>query len=175
MLDLPPYHADIRAAAEFYFGIPAPVPALVAQITQESGFNPKAQSVAGALGLLQFMPATAQWAAIAGGFGIAAPLDPAWAIRAGTWYDRFLYDRVRAPATSCDRWLFAFSAYNGGEGRVRKRQELSPSPGVWAVTGIINPGILPSNQAENERYGPRILFHLQPRFAHLGPLVCKGS
>lgn len=168
----PLYLREIQAAAEFYFGIPAPVPALLAQITQESGFNPNAKSRVGAQGLLQFMPATAKWASQAGGFGVAAPLDPQWAIRAGAWYDRFLYDRVAPWVTACDRWLFALSGYNGGEGRVRQRQKLSPDPGNYAVTGYINPGIHPENQRENESYGPRILLTIQPRYKLYGPLIC---
>lgn len=173
MIDALPYLDDVRASAAFYFGVPAPVPVILAQITQESAWNPNAKSRVGALGLMQFMPATAKWAAQAGGFGIVAPLDPQWAIRAGTWYDRWLYDRVRAPNTTCDRWMFALSAYNGGESRVRQRQALSPDPGSWDVTGTINPGIHPANQAENAHYGPRILMAIQPRYKLFGPLVCK--
>jgi soluble lytic murein transglycosylase-like protein len=105
---------------------------------------------------------------------VAAPLDPAWAIRAGTWYDRYLYDRVRSDGP-CDRWLFAFSAYNGGLGWVQKRQARSKSPGSWAMTGDINPGITEASQRENAAYGPRIVYALQPKYATLGPLVCKGG
>lgn len=168
----PPYLDHVRTSAEFYFGVPAPVPAILAQITQESGFNPNAKSYVGAQGLLQFMPATAKWAAQAGGFGVAAPLDPQWAIRAGVWYDRWLYARVRHPDTVCDRWMFVFAAYNGGEGRVWQRQALSPAPGNYTITGVINPGIHPANQKENQTYGPRILRTIQPRYKLYGPLIC---
>lgn len=171
----PPYLSDVITSSEFYFGVPAPVPVFLAQIMQESGFNPSAVSAAGAQGLLQFMPATAKWAAQAGGFGIVAPLDPKWSIRAGAWYMRSLYTRVREADSHCDRWLFAFSGYNGGEGWVWKRQAKSVSPGSWALTGDINPGITESNQRENSRYGPRIVYALQPMYARYGPLVCKGG
>lgn len=173
--DTVPYLQAIRDASEFYFGVPAPVPVIVAQIEQESHFRPAAVSPAGASGLMQIMPATAKWAAQAGGFGVANTLDPAWSIRAGTWYDRYLYDRVRAPNSKCDRWLFALSSYNGGEGWTQKRQARSKSPGSWAMTGNINPGITESNQHENASYGPRIIYALQPKYLTLGPLVCKGD
>jgi soluble lytic murein transglycosylase-like protein len=170
-----PHLPTVQAHAEFYFGVPAPVPAILAQITQESGFKADAISFAGAVGLMQLMPSTSKWAAQTAGFGISQPFDPAWNIRTGIWYDRWLYDRVRAPASKCDRWLFTLASYNGGEGWTRKRQALSANPGVWAVTGIINPGIAPANQAENQRYGPRILYTIQPRYATFGPLVCKEA
>jgi soluble lytic murein transglycosylase-like protein len=167
-----PYLDEIRASSQFYFGVPAPVPVITAQIAQESRFDPDARSPVGAMGIMQFMPGTAKWAAQAGGFGIAAPLDPSWAIKAGVWYDRFLYDRVQAPKTPCDRWLFTLSAYNGGEKRVRDRQAQSVDPGSWAATGNINPGISAGNQSENAQYGPRIVYVLQPRFTTLGQPVC---
>ncbi|MEO8133669.1 MAG: transglycosylase SLT domain-containing protein [Betaproteobacteria bacterium] len=171
----PPFLREIRDATEFYFGIPAPVPVIVAQVAQESNFNPKAVSQVGATGLMQFMPSTAKWAAEAGGFGTPSPLDPAWAIRAGTWFDRFLYDRVRSPDSVCDRWLFTLSYYNGGAGWGLKRQALSATPGMYSATSRINPGISAGNQRENEQYPMRIVYALQPKYAAHGPLVCKGE
>jgi soluble lytic murein transglycosylase-like protein len=170
---LPPqYRPAIERATSFYFGIPAPVPVIAAQIRQESDWNPSAKSYVGASGLMQFMPATAKWAAEAGGFGLAAPLDPEWAIQAGVWYDRFLYDRVKG-ASACDRWAFALSAYNGGLGRVYKRQSLSETPLLWEPTTLINPGISDSNQRENQGYPRAILFKWQPLFKSYGATVCK--
>lgn len=170
-----PYLDDIRSIASFYFGIPPPVPVIVSQVHQESSFRADAVSPVGAAGLMQLMPQTAQWIATQAGFGIAAPFNPQWNLRSGIWYDRFLFDRVRAPNSPCDRWLFALASYNGGEGWTLKRQARSASPGSWAVTGNINPGITEANQRENAFYGPRIIYALQPKYAQLGPLVCKGD
>lgn len=167
-----PYVPDIRASAEFFYGIPAPVPMFAGQIMQESAFKYDARSPAGALGILQIMPATAAWAAKAGGFGIAAPLDPKWAIKAGIWYDRKLFDAVARFDTVCDRHLFSLSGYNGGEKWRMRRQDLSPRPGSWEVTSIINPGILASNQKENATYPYRIVYVHQKNFLSLGPPVC---
>lgn len=165
------YRGTIAREAETRFGLPAPTPVIAAQIMQESQFNPNARSGVGASGLMQFMPQTADWAAVAGQFGQAQPTSPAWAIRAGVWYDRWLYDRVRGD-TECDRWNFALSAYNGGLGYVYQRQRLSASPYSWDSTGFINPGITPANQRENQDYSTRILTRWQTIFTDWGRTVC---
>ena len=173
MIDLPPYLPEIRASAEFYFGIPAPVPVILGQITQESGFDENAISQAGAMGMLQFMPVTAKWASQAGGFGVAAPLDPKWAIKAGVWYDRHLYDRATYP-TPCGKWGAALSGYNGGERWHQRRQAAAGAPtDFWNSVRLVNPGITAANQRENQEYPYRIVFKHQPKFATFGPLVCK--
>lgn len=169
-----PYRATITREANFRFGIPAPVPVIAAQIQQESAWNPYARSRVGAAGLMQFMPSTAEWAAVQGGFGTVDAFNPAWSIRAGVWYDRWLWNRIAAHNTSCDRWHFTLSAYNGGLGWVNRRQARSPDPGSWPVTGLINPGIHPANQHENQTYSERILYRHQPQFATWGKTACLG-
>jgi soluble lytic murein transglycosylase-like protein len=121
------YRVVITQAAENYFGFPAPIPLFIAQMRQESGFNPNAQSVVGAKGLFQFMPATAAWAAETAGFKPAAPFDANWSIKAGIWYMRYLHDHIKG-ATECDHFLFDLSAYNGGIARVYSRQNMSTKP-----------------------------------------------
>lgn len=165
------YRATILRETQFRFGIPSPAPVIAAQITQESGWNPLAKSPVGAQGLMQFMPATAEWAAVAGAFGTVDPYNPAWSIRAGVWYDRWLYERVKAD-TPCDRWHFTLSAYNGGLGYVYKRQKRSQTPGSFDTTGVINPGIHPKNQEENQSYSRRILLRHQPAYRHWGKAIC---
>ena len=153
----------MQRSAEFDFGVPPPLPVLLAQITQESGFNADAISMAGAMGLMQLMPATSKWAAQTAGFGLSQPFEARVEYPQRDLVQRWLSDRVRDPKSKCDRWLFALAAYNGGEGWTRKRQALSSDPGSWEVTGTINPGITPANQRENQRYGPRIVYAIQPR------------
>ena len=167
------YRAALTREAQLRFGIPAPVPAIAGQITQESAWNPLAGSPVGAQGLMQFMPSTAQWAAVQGGFGAVDAFNPIWSIRAGVWYDRWLYDRIAKYESDCDRWHFALSAYNGGLGWVNRRQARSPAPGNWSVTGKINPGITPGNQHENETYSERIIYKHQPRFTSWGKTTCS--
>jgi soluble lytic murein transglycosylase-like protein len=166
------YRAQIVRETEARFGLPAPTPVIAAQIMQESQFNPTARSGVGASGLMQFMPKTAEWAAVAGQLGQANPTSPAWAIRAGVWYDRWLYERVRIADSECDRWNFTLSAYNGGLGYVYKRQAMAYRPGSWALTGSINPGITAANQRENADYSKRILTRWQTIFTDWGRTVC---
>ena len=88
-------------------GVPA---ALVWQAEAESTFNPAARSPAGAVGLYQFMPATAQQ------FGLNLKpqderLDAVKNARAAAKYLKMLHGRF-------GNWPLAFAAYNCGQGRV---------------------------------------------------------
>ncbi len=168
------YRNDLIRNARAVWGLSAPVATFAGQIHQESGFRSDARSRVGAGGLAQFMPSTAKW--ISGAYrdelGANDPFNPSWALRALVRYDRFLYDRVRAADSSCDRMLFALSGYNGGAGRVNQRQALSSEPGNFGVTSTINPGIHPANQRENADYPVRIVFRWQPLYVSWGPGVC---
>jgi len=77
-----------------------PLSLLLAVAQQESGFNPNAVSDAGALGIMQFEPATAKVYEI-------NPLDPAQAIPAAAHYLRNLYDQF-------GNWAEALAGYNWG-------------------------------------------------------------
>jgi soluble lytic murein transglycosylase-like protein len=79
---------------------------LHAVIQTESGYNPKAVSPKGALGLMQLMPATARH------YGVIDPLDAAQNVRGGAHLLRDLLDMF-----SNDKEL-ALAAYNAGSGAV---------------------------------------------------------
>src|SRR5580692_3361680 len=79
---------------------------LRAVIVVESGFNSRAVSKRGAVGLMQLMPATANR------FGVSNLYDPKQNIRAGALYLKFLMDRFGQNVR------LALAAYNAGEDAV---------------------------------------------------------
>lgn len=168
------YQRDLIGNARAVWGINAPVATFAGQVHQESTWKADARSRTGAAGLAQFMPRTADW--ISGLYrdelGGNDPLNPAWALRALTRYDKHLYERVRRFDTDCDRMKFALSDYNGGSGWRIKRQDRSMDPGNYETTSAINPGIAPSNQKENQEYALRIVYRWQPLYAAWGIGAC---
>ncbi|WP_328707583.1 C40 family peptidase [Streptomyces sp. GS7] len=105
---------------------PAINPALLAaQLYQESGWNPRAQSPAGAQGLAQFIPET--WAAHAvdgDGDGKKDIWDPADAIASAASYDCELARYVKdAPGDATENML---AAYNAGAYRVIQYNGVPP-------------------------------------------------
>lgn len=84
----------------------------LAQIQQESGFNPKAVSSAGAKGLAQFMPDTAKR------FGLKDPFDPVQAAEAYGKYMSLLLKLFNG------RYDLALAGYNWGENRAQLKTAL---------------------------------------------------
>ena len=90
-----------------------PTEILSSLLKQESGFNPKAKSSAGATGIAQFMPATAK------GYGIN-PLDPYQSIDAAGKYLR------NSLNTFNNNMSLALASYNAGSGNVKKYGGIPP-------------------------------------------------
>ncbi len=86
-----------------------------ALITVESGFNPRAVSKKGAMGLMQLMPETAKK------YGAEDPFNPAQNIEAGVRYLKELLRRFR-------RTDLAIAAYNAGENAVARYHGIPPFP-----------------------------------------------
>ena len=90
-------------------------PALVLAImTIESGGNPAAVSSAGARGLMQLMPATAER------FGVTDRLVPAQSIAGGVKYLNWLMGEFKNDP------ILVLAGYNAGEGSVRKYKGVPP-------------------------------------------------
>jgi len=83
-------------------------------IRAESGFNAKAVSPKGALGLMQLMPETASR------MGVSDPFDPAANLQGGARYLRELLDRYHNDLTR------ALAAYNAGPRKVEQYQGVPP-------------------------------------------------
>ena len=104
------YDSYILEAAQLYMVSPALVKAVV---MAESGMNVDALSKAGAQGLMQLMPATAD------GLGVSNVWDPKENIMGGTKYIRKNIDRFG----NIER---AVAAYNAGPGNVIKYKGIPP-------------------------------------------------
>ncbi|NOR76197.1 MAG: transporter substrate-binding domain-containing protein, partial [Draconibacterium sp.] len=96
---------------------------LAAQIYQESQFEPKANSWAGARGLMQIMPATAK------SLGVTDIQDPEQSVKGGTKYLDLLWQRFDAVEDSIQRIKFTLAAYNCGFSHVVDAQNLAKEEG----------------------------------------------
>ncbi len=106
-------YADLFAAASAKHGVDARLLAAVAK--QESGYNPKAVSPAGAQGLMQLMPGTAR------GLGVTNSFDPTQAVDGAARLLKSLLQEF-------GRTDLALAAYNAGPGAVHRYDGIPPYP-----------------------------------------------
>jgi membrane-bound lytic murein transglycosylase D len=119
-------------------GVP---PELVWIAEVESHFNPSAVSRAGACGLFQFMPTTAER------FGLISPAgdqraEPELSARAAARYLSLLYKRFQ-------NWPLALAAYNAGEGRVGRLLKKHNAASFDEIAAHLPP--------ETQEYVPKIM------------------
>ncbi len=126
---------------------------IVAQMWQESGFDPNAESQVGAQGLLQVMPKTAIE------MGYLPPLfDPEKGLQAGVKYLDWVRNRFE-PGISLENQLwFSLAAYNAGIGHLydaqRLAEKLNLDANVWF--GNVEEAMLKLSEPryfKNARYG----------------------
>lgn len=122
-------HRDALEAAARTWALDEAI--LYSLIRQESRFVPEAKSRAGAVGLMQIMPATARWVARQmpmHPFRTDMLVIPEVNIRMGTYYFRRVLSALGHP-------ILATAAYNAGPGRARRWRDERPLEGaIYAET-----------------------------------------
>src|SRR5262245_24621985 len=111
LLDSTPYGEIIASMSQTHGVNPMLVRAL---IQVESGYQPKARSTKGAMGLMQLMPSTAKE------YNVRNPYEPKANIEAGIKHLKALIDRFGGGVE------LALAAYNAGEGAVKKFNGVPP-------------------------------------------------
>jgi len=123
---LSPYDDIVREQAKKY-GFDWPL--IVAVMFRESRFDPNVVSWAGAKGLMQVLPITAQR------FGVRDLKDPTTSIVAGVRMLSWLYNKLEGDLSVQDRTWFTLAAYNAGLGHLldarRLCRTLKLDPNRW--------------------------------------------
>jgi hypothetical protein len=130
---------------------------LAAQLFQESGFNPRATSPVGAMGIAQFMPGTwPSWGRDENGNGVASPWEPEDAIPAAARFDCAIAKQVAAVPGDVAGLMLA--GYNAGPAAVLRFNGIPPfqetqnyvraildRAASWAVApGLVGVGVGPA-------------------------------
>lgn len=106
----PKKYAEYVSICSEKYSVPEEI--IYAVIRTESGFDPWAESHAGAIGLMQITPDTYDWLLFKRGEEKVSELtDPYTSIEFGTYFLSYLYNKFGA-------WDTAFAAYNAGMNRV---------------------------------------------------------
>ncbi len=121
-----PYDPLVRQFAEMYnFDWRL----IVAQMYQESRFDPNVVSPSGARGLMQIMPRTARE------LGFHNLKDPPTSIHAGVKYMDVMQDRAPRELDASNRVFFALASYNAGMGHVLDARilarQMGRNPNLW--------------------------------------------
>ena len=152
----------------------------MAQMYQESRFDPQARSSSGAKGLFQVMPRTAQE------MGFRQNLEyPSTGIHAGVKYLNFLRGYFESEINADERIWFALASYNAGIGHVsdarRLARQLGLNPDIW-FDNVEKAMLLLSKAqyAKQARYGyvrgsEPVAYVREIRDRHKAYLQCTGN
>lgn len=133
---------------------------LHAQAMAESGLDPRAHSPAGAMGLMQLMPATFSECVRALGLPAqASPWDPDLNIHCGAWYLSRMWSIFEAER-GLERLRFAFAAYNAGARNIIRAQAVAADQELptdkWASIAAALPAVTGHHASETCGYVRRI-------------------
>lgn len=123
---------------------------LKAQCYQESAFDPRAVSPAGARGLCQFMPGT--WSDASRAIGVRNVYSPSENSWAAGWYMRRQLNIWTSRRTSCQRLELAQAGYNAGAGHIITAQRLCGGANDWSTISRCLPAVTGHHSAETINY-----------------------
>ncbi|MGB9151189.1 MAG: transglycosylase SLT domain-containing protein [Burkholderiales bacterium] len=141
---------------------------------QESRFMADVRSRAGAMGLMQIMPATGQWLAKRAGwknFQTSTTLQPETNISLGTYYLKYLLDELAHP-------VLATAAYNAGPSRAKRWRDNNPLEGaIYAETIPFTEtrDYVKKVMSNTQFYSARLGLPIQPLKQRLGTIASRPS
>lgn len=131
---------------------------LIAQAVQESRFDAKAVSPAGAVGIAQFMKPTAAQVAdelkakvalFKDGFDRENPIQSIWA---QVYYMNKLFTTWDLGRVDSERLKLALASYNAGTGNILKAQKLSGNKKFWNEIKLLLSSVTGDNSKETITY-----------------------
>ncbi|MEM6998270.1 MAG: transporter substrate-binding domain-containing protein [Pseudomonadota bacterium] len=135
---------------------------ITALMFQESQFDPQAASYAGAEGLMQLIPATAEL------MGISDTSNAESSIYAGIRYLDYLRNKFEDDLRLEDRMWFTLASYNAGYGRVKRARILAEEMGLdknlWfdnvevAMMGYAKPYLKDGKEVQYCRCGQTVVY-----------------
>ena len=132
---------------------------IAAQVFVESNFKNTSRSNAGAVGLMQVLPSTAEFM----GTDPDLLLDPELNIAVGCMYDQRMFSLWGRQTKNYDnRLAFALASYNAGRGRVLRSYKAQDSTANWKTVHPTLPG-------ETQKYVHKIYLKTDFYKKHLLP------
>lgn len=129
---------------------------LLAQIYQESRFNPNAVSPVGAKGLCQVMPRTLKdWERVKG--HKINPFHPNACLEFAAYYMARLYKLWWSGRPMTDRYMLALASYNAGAGNIIKAQKRCNGANRYRDIIRCLPDVTGKHSTETITYVKRIL------------------